>query len=342
MYRVSIEDDEVDQVQQVVREVVKRFPSVEDEDFQRSAPQYAQELPRSLRAGLNTFRLTEPDAVCVVTGYPVEEAGLPPTPAHWRQRTERGTAEHAVYFFLLGCLLGDPVAWATQQDGRVMHDVLPIEGDEHEQTGSSSAVPLTWHTEDAFHPLRTDYVGLLCLRNPESVATTFASVREVVLDPGTARVLREKRFLIRPDHTHLPRNRGESAVHPPEVERLRDLSYEWIVRTDEQPEPVEVLFGDARQPYIRLDPVFMDRAAHDAEAWQALEALGEAIEAALTDHRLAQGEVIFVDNYLAVHGRKPFTARFDGTDRWLKRLNIVRDLRKSRASRLTADARAIF
>jgi hypothetical protein len=42
-----------------------------------------------------------------------------------------------------------------------------------------------------------------------------------------------------------------------------------------------------------------------------------------------------------VHGRKPFRARFDGADRWLKRLNVARDLRKSRAVRQHADARTI-
>jgi hypothetical protein len=34
-----------------------------------------------------------------------------------------------------------------------------------------------------------------------------------------------------------------------------------------------------------------------------------------------------------VHGRKPFKARHDGTDRWLKRLDVTLDLRKSRAAR---------
>jgi hypothetical protein len=42
------------------------------------------------------------------------------------------------------------------------------------------------------------------------------------------------------------------------------------------------------------------------------------------------------------HGRQPFTARFDGTDRWLTRLNIARDLRKSRAQRRGADDRTIY
>jgi len=35
-------------------------------------------------------------------------------------------------------------------------------------------------------------------------------------------------------------------------------------------------------------------------------------------------------------------ANYDGTDRWLKRINLTRDLRKSRASRLTADSRIIY
>jgi hypothetical protein len=43
-----------------------------------------------------------------------------------------------------------------------------------------------------------------------------------------------------------------------------------------------------------------------------------------------------------VHGRKPFRARFDGTDRWLRRLNVAVDLRKSRKFRLTADSRVIY
>lgn len=57
---------------------------------------------------------------------------------------------------------------------------------------------------------------------------------------------------------------------------------------------------------------------------------------------LNPGDIAFIDNYRVVHGRKPFQARFDGTDRWLRRLNITRDLRKSRHARLTAESRVIY
>jgi enduracididine beta-hydroxylase len=51
---------------------------------------------------------------------------------------------------------------------------------------------------------------------------------------------------------------------------------------------------------------------------------------------------LFVDNFRAVHGRNPFKANFDGRDRWLKRLNIASDLRKSRDSRVSSYNRVIY
>ncbi|HYG65572.1 MAG TPA: arginine beta-hydroxylase, Fe(II)/alpha-ketoglutarate-dependent, partial [Thermoanaerobaculia bacterium] len=62
----------------------------------------------------------------------------------------------------------------------------------------------------------------------------------------------------------------------------------------------------------------------------------------LKDVVLEPGEICFIDNFKAVHGRRAFRARYDGEDRWLKRVNIVRDLRKSRAVRPSAASRTIF
>ena len=40
------------------------------------------------------------------------------------------------------------------------------------------------------------------------------------------------------------------------------------------------------------------------------------------------GTLLIIDNYLAVHGRQPFRSRYDGTDRWLKKLPVSRNLRR--------------
>jgi alpha-ketoglutarate-dependent taurine dioxygenase len=65
------------------------------------------------------------------------------------------------------------------------------------------------------------------------------------------------------------------------------------------------------------------------------------IDESLTDLVLQAGDICFIDNYRAVHGRRPFKARYDGTDRWLKRVNIARDLRKSRGLRVSNLSRVI-
>jgi hypothetical protein len=46
---------------------------------------------------------------------------------------------------------------------------------------------------------------------------------------------------------------------------------------------------------------------------------------------LRPGEVLVVDNDVVVHGRVPFRARFDGTDRWLKRASVRVPGRRTRA-----------
>ena len=86
----------------------------------------------------------------------------------------------------------------------------------------------------------------------------------------------------------------------------------------------------------------MDREGEDEESAAALDELIAALTDNLTGVALRPGQVLFVDNFKAVHGRSPFTARYDGRDRWLKRLNVARDLRKSRAARATAASRILY
>jgi alpha-ketoglutarate-dependent taurine dioxygenase len=91
-----------------------------------------------------------------------------------------------------------------------------------------------------------------------------------------------------------------------------------------------------------VDPYYMRVPADDKEAQNALNVLTKAIDEQLVDIVLKPGDCCFIDNYRPVHGRKAFSARYDGTDRWLKRINITRDLRKSRASRADSTSRVIY
>lgn len=315
MHRLELTDEEVGAIRPLVKEVASRHGSVEEADFLDGATTYAQELPRRIRAFLSAFRLAEPSGICVISGYPVDDSKIGKTPAHWRKEPgDSSTLEEEVFLNLCGALLGDAIAWAHQRDGIICQDLLPIESDENEMLGSGSALDLVWHTEDARYSYRGDYIGLMCLRNSDAVPTTFASIDDVRLDPDQIEVLFEPRFIFRPDPSH---------------------------PTDGEREKASVLFGDPESPYVRFDPYSMDLPETE-EARSAMDYLIRAIDENLTGVVLLPGECLFIDNYKAVHGRSSFKARFDGTDRWLKRINIARDLRKSRGVRKAPESRVIL
>jgi hypothetical protein len=315
VHRLELTEGEVGAILPLVKEVASQHGSVEEADFLDSASTYAQELPRRLRRFLNAFRLREPSGVCVISGYPVDDSKIGKTPGHWRKEPGgSSTMEEEVFLNLCGALLGDAIAWSHQRDGLICQDLVPIEGHKDEMLGSGSELELVWHTEDARYPYRGDYIGLMCLRNPDAVPTTFASIDEVRLDPDQVEVLFEPRFVFRPDPSH---------------------------PTDSEREKAPVLFGDPRSPYVRFDPYSMDRPETE-EARSAMDYLIRAVDENLTGVALLPGECLFIDNYKAVHGRSSFKARFDGTDRWLKRINIARDLRKSRDVRKAPASRVIL
>ncbi|HEV2150048.1 MAG TPA: guanitoxin biosynthesis L-enduracididine beta-hydroxylase GntD [Longimicrobiaceae bacterium] len=343
MSKLLLTGDEIESIQALLSEVSCHYASPESPEFLREADIWSHEFPRRLRTALREFRLAEPKgAMLVISGYPVDQAKAGPTPMHWRDKdSANDTLAEEMLLVMLGSLLGDPIAWSTQQDGRVVHDIFPIRGHEHEQLGSGSEELLTWHTEDAFHPYRGDYLALMCLRNPDQVPTTFASLEHVQLTPEQVRILSEPHFTIRPDESHLPKNRTTSNGRSPEEEKLVQRAYARVEQMWRSPEKIAVFSGGMDSPYIRLDPYFMDPVRDNAEAQAALDELCRQVDASIRDLVLLPGDFLFVDNWKAVHGRKPFRARHDGTDRWLKRINISRDLRKSRDVRLTPDSRVI-
>lgn len=343
MHRLELTDMEVSEIQGVLNEIAETYRTVEDEDFIHNAPLYAQELPRRVRQFLNDFKLLEPSGASIISGYPIDEAKIGPTPVHWKARVASPPTIHEEALAVLyGSLLGDVFGWSTQQNGYLVHDILPIKGHEQEQMGTGSEQKLWWHTEDAFHTCRGDYIGLLCLRNPDNVATTMASIDDLRIDEKYLKILFEPRFTIRPDESHLNKNRANGLQATNGMAKFLDAAYERIELMNSNPPKRPVLFGDPRSPYMVLDPYFMDLDRLDSESLQALNAFIDAIDESLNGAVLQPGDMCFIDNYRAVHGRNPFKARYDGKDRWLKRVNVSRDLRKSRSFRLSSRSRILY
>lgn len=279
-------------------------------------------LPAGVQRFLEDFRRNEPAHAAVIHGFPVEDKAVGPTPEHWDRPMSAvsATAESDRYMALCALALGEPFAWATLQHGRMIQDVFPIRGDEKRDNGHSSEAFLLFHTDDAFHPETSDYLLLFGVRNHDRVPTRIASARDLCLDPGQRQLLSEARFHIEPDEEHIRQLAARMPGHP---------ALKRAIRMRDEPRPVPVLYGASDHPYLRYDRAYMRCVAGNPQlADAALDVLDAEFERVSSPVVVGQGTLLILDNKVAAHARDAFTPRYDGTDRWLRKIIVTRDLRK--------------
>lgn len=330
----DLTEEEVRQIQQEITRVAGYFPDPADPARYDDHRFIDAGLPLRLKAMLEAFRRTENAAGLLIHGFPVDDRRVGPTPGHWYHRADpASTLEQELFLAMCATALGQPFAFSTLQLGRMIQDILPIRGDEERQSGHGSTALLEFHTEDGFHPGRCDYLLLFGLRNQDRVPTTLASIRDVRLCDEDIEILMRPVSHILPDDEHIRQLRARYPDHPAlsRMEKMRDT-----------PEAVPVLFGDRERPYLRIDLPFMRFADDGPDVKGALHRLMTELERVQHSVVVDQGSLLIVDNYLAVHGRRPFPVRYDGSDRWLKRMIVSRDLRKAAPVSQLAGGRVLF
>lgn len=342
---LEFSSDEIRCVKELTDACLREFESFDNHAFLKDLPLKSYQLPPRIVKFLNDFKYDPHESgYCILSTGLANPDSLGPTPSHWQHKTNNDTCRAEVMAMCLSAgILGDIFGWLTQQSGRIVHDIVPIKSHENEQLGSGSKEELTWHTEDAFHELRGDYLMMLCLRNNQSIPTTLSKPDYTKLTPEQIDILFEKKFTIRPDNSHKPVNDSEERkkVLAQEASGGLRLAYNKMLHRDKAPEKIAVLFGNKSDPCLRLDPYFMDEP-EDPIAREALSAIIELVTASLIEVSLDPGQILIIDNYEVVHGRRAFKARFDGTDRWYKRINVIRDIRRCNQVLETRRSRVIF
>jgi len=288
------------------RAVAPELP-LDDPRFVVAAAVGVAQMPRSVDEALVSFADQGHRAGALLL-RDVDFGNIPATPATPTSRTTKdATSEFAL--LTVARRMGQPVGYEPEHGGRIVQNIVPTKANADRQVSTSSAVSLMFHTETAFHPHRPRYLLLACLRGDASAATTLASVHEIaaVLPADVLATLAEPRFRTAVDASFL--NGRDNVLGPARP----------------------ILTGTRDEPTFVFDADLM--VGTDAEADDAVRIVNDTIERIHTSVVLEAGDLLVVDNNVSVHGRTPYSPRFDGTDRWLQRTFVVADLAPSAADR---------
>ena len=218
----------------------------------------------------------------------------PPTPTSLAE-AYNGPFYGEIMLTIVGQIVGELQSLSHQHNGRLFHDVMPIEEKKEDQTSGSSDVLLEMHTELSFVENPPEYLLLYCVRQDQAKTA----------------------------ETHLYDSRNALATISDETyQKLSSQAYRFRVDDnatgDVQPSETPVSIIDRyTTKLLRFDVdtcLPLDNSAKEASA-----ELENALLSLKLSVRLAAGQLLLIDNKRMVHARGAFAAHYDGKDRWLKR-----------------------
>ncbi len=217
---------------------------------------------------------------------------------------------------------GFPISFTQEQNGALIQNVHPIQSTETKQISSSSKVELSLHTETAFHQYKPTMVLLLCLRGDSKAVTTYADVNEIIehLSPETLTTLTQPLFTTSVDESFRTKGESDMEITCSILKRYKEIP-SFVV----DPPIYEICYDEALMKGL------------NEQATNALGELKQAIDKSIREIVLETGDLLIMNNTRVIHGRLPFKARYDGTDRWLLRMFVINQLPPKNHSVQTID-----
>jgi len=289
-------------------------PSETPELFCRQCKEASQPLPERIRHRLLHFREHgSPTGYLLIKISVLEEeregcGNIPMTPPTNMEKRGENTLMAKIQGIIME-YLGEMVAYESEGYGRLFQDVVPTKHMAHLQTSLGSNTELEIHTEQAFSELRPDFLSLACLRGDPDAITYVLPVAKMVeaMDADDLALLCQPLWKTGVDLS------------------FKLGGYEFIEGDVRGPMPI--LSGSLDDPRLRFDQDLM--FGLEERAHGLVDRIVDIYYEHRYGHCLQPGEIMWVDNRRAVHGRSPFFPRFDGYDRFLVRCFGVVDYEKS-------------
>jgi L-asparagine oxygenase len=308
--------EEADRVLQEFVRFIRR--PIDTEDLLGEIKQAARSaLPKRV-VSLLLSMIEGEGTVSLIRGL-ADEDDLPPTPIRG-ESTPGGELSFLSEAVVLGVamVLGEPLGYRAEKNGVLVQNVFPVESHRDSPSNESSSSMLDLHTELVFSrrnprlPLDAespDFILLWCLRgDPDGTAETLVLTVDDLcaeLHPSCLDVLSQARFELRAPYSF---TRDQPGDRP------------WVG-------PAPLFRSEGPKRLAAFDLACGTRGIDEA-AEEALNELRKAAKAPGIIKRihLQAGDLLVLDNRRCIHGRTPFSAGFDGRDRWMLRVYIRRSL----------------
>ena len=306
---IELTNDEIEIMKELAMNI-DTSPSLTPDAYCLQVKCESQHVPQRLRALLQKFAHKGSDTgFLLIRRIPIDE--LPSTPENNNCKIGEQTILAKIQSIFVS-VISNMIAYEAEGYGRLFQDVIPVKSMEKNQTSISSSVELEIHTEQAFSKLRPDILSLACLRGNTKANTYILPVKSIINNVTDAELEMLKMPLW---------NTGV------------DLSFklnghEFIDRDIRGPMSIICGYKDPRleneDPRLALDDPLLvfDQDLMTGITDESNEMIKKIVDIYYKhrlSHNLTPGEIVFIDNNRAVHGRSPFIPKYDGLDRFLVR-----------------------
>jgi len=308
---IVLQEDEIEILIELAEQITAN-PSKEPELFCAQCALSSVDVPDRVRNAMLDFVKNGSD-----TGYllfqriPVGELGNTPETNGFKVGEKTPLAK--IQAMLIN-IIGDMIAYEAEGGGRLFQDIVPSKKMAKDQTSLGSNTELEIHTEQAFSNLKPDILSLSCLRGDPDAFTYILPVQKIINN-----LSEEETKLL-----YLP-------LWKTGVDMSFKLNGHEFIDGDVRG-PLPILKGNKMDPTLTFDQDLMRGIDGTSQ-----EMIGKIVDIYYNHrfrHNLTPGEIVFIDNRRAVHGRSPFFPKYDGFDRFLVRCFAVLDYNKSKRARL--------
>ncbi len=237
------------------------------------------------------------ESAILIKNLPTTFSILPPTPKSDIMRNGKDFLSEQILLGL-GSLLGLKInILLEEKDGAPIQQVIPLEGKEYSESGVGSKVDFSIHVENASYKKMTRFFMLFCLKMKEDAFTTIYPCSEIV-DRLSIKVIEE---LKKPNFLH---KSGPSF--------RKALSHKGSILTEK---------NDCFK--IRINTATDRCVALNKEGENALNTVKGVLNDSLSIKNicLTPGDLLFVNNTMACHGRTSFEmGENPDIRRWLQRI----------------------